>query len=559
MVRSNLISRFLWCSVALMGADGLVGRAWAQNELFVSNTSGNSITVYSRTANANTAPIRTLFGAATGLAVPTGIVVDTVNSELVEANNAANTISVFGETASGNTAPTRILGGASTGLSSPRGIAVDTVNNELFVANSNGSANSITVYSRTASGNTAPTRTLSGASTGLSSPDGIAVDTVNNELFVANNGGTTINVYGRTASGNTAPTRILNVVTDGRRVFVDTVNNELFVANGSNSSIFVYSRTASGNDAPLRTLAGASTGLSFPGGVIVDTVNNELLVGNGNFVTVYSRTASGNTAPTRTLSGASTGLIGASFLAVTTGSAPPPPSASTTTLTSSLNPSSSGQSVIFTASVSGSAGTPTGTMTFLDGAATIGTGTLNGSGVATLTTSTLAVGTHPITAQYAGSGTYAGSTSNVVNQTVNVVLQPSSTQLTANTTTAAPGQAITFSASVSGSAGIPGGTVTFRDGAATIGSGTLDATGAASLTLATLAPGAHTLNAVYAGNAVYNGSTSNNVVVTISAVTVVSAVSAPALSTAAQLALALGCLLAGAYIARRRGLSMSQP
>ena len=263
MLRSNLISRCLLCSVALMG---VMGRAWAQNELFVSDTSGNSITVYNRTANGNTAPIRTLFGAATGLAVPTGIVVDTVNSELVVANNAANWISVFGETASGNTAPARILGGASTGLANP---------------------------------------------------DGIAVDTVNNELFVANNGGTTINVYSRTANGNTAPTRILNVMTDGRRVFVDTVNNELFVANASNSSIFVYSRTASGNDAPLRTLVGASTGLAGPLGVVVDTVNNELLVGNQSSVLVYSRTASGNTAPTRTLSGASTGLIGASFLAVT--------------------------------------------------------------------------------------------------------------------------------------------------------------------------------------------------------------------------------------------------
>ena len=61
--------------------------------------------------------------------------------------------------------------------------------------------------------------------------------------------------------------------------------------------------------------------------------------------------------------------------------------ATTTSLASSLNPSVFGQSVTFTATVvkSSGAGTPTGTVTFQDGSATLGTGTLNASGVATLT------------------------------------------------------------------------------------------------------------------------------------------------------------------------------
>ncbi|TLY51289.1 MAG: hypothetical protein E6K53_07880 [Gammaproteobacteria bacterium] len=565
MLRSNLISRFLWCSIALMGADCLVGKAWAQNELFVSNQNAGSITVYGRTASGDTAPTRTL--STSGLGISGGMFVDTVNSELVELNKNTNTVYVFGETASGNTAATRTLVGASTGIMTPTSVVVDTVNNELLVAN-NGN-NSVTVYARTASGNTAPTRTLSGASTGLSSLAGIAVDTVNNELFSANNN-LSITVYGRTASGNTAPTRTLNVAASTGPshalggVFVDTVNNELFVSAfdsplSANASILVYSRTASGNTAPIRTLIGASTGLGFPLGVIVDTVNNELLVANQGVpsITAYPRTASGNTAPTRTLIGPSTGLSEPAYLAVTTGAAPPP-SASTTTLTSSVNPSASGQAVIFSASVSGSAGTPTGTVTFLDGATTIGSGTLNASGMATLTTSALAVGTHSITAQYAGSGTYAGSTSNLVNQTVNAVVLPSSTQLTVSPTTAAPGQAITFTASVSGSAGTPGGTVTFLDGATTIGTGTLDAVGVATLTTSALAVGTHPITAQYAGSGTYTSSTSSSVVVTIAVATVVPAAPAPAMSPAVQWALALCCLLAGAYAARRRRLSMSR-
>ena len=91
---------------------------------------------------------------------------------------------------------------------------------------------------------------------------------------------------------------------------------------------------------------------------------------------------------------------------------------SATALVSSLNPATVGQTVTFTATVTGSGGTPTGTVTFMDGAATLGTGTLNGAGLATFTTSALVAGTHPVTAVYGGDATYAGSTSGIVNQSI---------------------------------------------------------------------------------------------------------------------------------------------
>jgi hypothetical protein len=89
----------------------------------------------------------------------------------------------------------------------------------------------------------------------------------------------------------------------------------------------------------------------------------------------------------------------------------------TTTLTSSLNPSQFGQAVTFTAHVTGTGPAPTGNVKFLDGTTGIGLATLSG-GVAKLTKSTLAVGTHPITAQYLGDASSAKSTSAVVNQAV---------------------------------------------------------------------------------------------------------------------------------------------
>jgi subtilase family serine protease len=112
------------------------------------------------------------------------------------------------------------------------------------------------------------------------------------------------------------------------------------------------------------------------------------------------------------------GSVNASHLAAALVNAGSP---TTTTLISSLNPSASGVAVTFTATVATS-GTnpPTGTVTFNDGTTSLGTGTLNGSLIATLTTSALAVGANSITAVYGGDANNASSTSPVLTQTVSV-------------------------------------------------------------------------------------------------------------------------------------------
>ncbi len=93
----------------------------------------------------------------------------------------------------------------------------------------------------------------------------------------------------------------------------------------------------------------------------------------------------------------------------------------TTSLTSSQNPSNFGQPVTFTAQVTGQIGfykgRPTGTVSFFDGTTNIGNSNVN-SGIATLTTSTLAVGTHSMTATYNGDTNFAPSTSPVLHQVV---------------------------------------------------------------------------------------------------------------------------------------------
>jgi methionine-rich copper-binding protein CopC len=93
----------------------------------------------------------------------------------------------------------------------------------------------------------------------------------------------------------------------------------------------------------------------------------------------------------------------------------------TTALISSQNPSNFGQAVTFTATVTSSQFfkfQPTGTVSFYDGTTNIGNSNLNSGGVATLTTSTLAVGTHSMTATYNGDTNFVPSTSPVLYQVV---------------------------------------------------------------------------------------------------------------------------------------------
>jgi hypothetical protein len=92
---------------------------------------------------------------------------------------------------------------------------------------------------------------------------------------------------------------------------------------------------------------------------------------------------------------------------------------SSTTMTSSLNPSNSGQSVTLTANISGQfGGVATGTVTFNNGSTSLGTVSVSNSS-ASLATTTLPVGTDSITAVYTGDSNFTGSTSTAVSQVVN--------------------------------------------------------------------------------------------------------------------------------------------
>src|SRR4029077_20997632 len=135
--------------------------------------------------------------------------------------------------------------------------------------------------------------------------------------------------------------------------------------------------------------------------------------------------------------------------------------AATTAVVSSANQSAFGQAVTFTATVSSPGGTPTGTVTFLDGAISLGAATLSPSGMASLTTASLAVGPHSITASYGGDSNFNASSSSPLSQTVNRAATTVKSISSANPSVF--GQGVTFSAvvaPVAPGAGSPSGTVT---------------------------------------------------------------------------------------------------
>jgi hypothetical protein len=204
-------------------------------------------------------------------------------------------------------------------------------------------------------------------------------------------------------------------------------------------------------------------------------------------------------------------------------------SPTTTSVTSAPNPSAYGQAVTLTAAVtaSGGAGTPTGAITFSEGKGPLGTASLDNSGRASLTVSSLTVGSHNIAATYSGDGNFSDSSA-AVSQTIDK--SPTTTSFKVAPNPSVFGQAVTLTASVApsgGGAGAPSGTVTFSEGASTLGAASLDNTGQASITVSSLSVGSHNIAAAYGGDGNFSGSSSVGSETVNKSPTTTSATSAP--------------------------------
>jgi len=153
----------------------------------------------------------------TGLSLPEGIAFDPVNQKIAVTNNDVSTLQILDYNQLQS--PPLTIAGSGTGLSNPFGVYVDVdpnptlSHNEIGVANSGN--NSVTVYSYipqipVANSQIMLDRTLSGDETELSSPAGIAYDSSNDQIVVANGGNNSLTIYPRTNwinLGNQPPLR----------------------------------------------------------------------------------------------------------------------------------------------------------------------------------------------------------------------------------------------------------------------------------------------------------------------------------------------------------------
>jgi hypothetical protein len=180
--------------------------------------------------------------------------------------------------------------------------------------------------------------------------------------------------------------------------------------------------------------------------------------------------------------------------------------ATATALAVDANPVVVGQTETLRATVNSQAGTPTGSVTFLDGNTVLGTATVDANGQAVLTVS-LGVGHHAPTASFTGSGGFSGSISPAVTETVNPAVTTVAVGSSVNPAVA--GQAVTLTATVAAvapGAGTPTGTVTFEDGNVILGTVAVGADGSASFTTSFADAGDHAITAVYSGNPNFVGS-----------------------------------------------------
>jgi DNA-binding beta-propeller fold protein YncE len=233
----------------------------------------NMFVVFKREAKKFDAPIRTVRGPKTSMADPHGIYFDETHNEIVVANH-------------GNFRPGELITSytaydARESRQERTGNAFDEAARGQFVPSS------VTVYDGDAKGDVAPLRTIQGPTSHIDWPMGVAVDEVNNEIIVANNGDNSVLIFPRTAKGDVQPKRVIRGPLTGIKgpMGVAIAKGEVWVANFGDHTALVFPRLAAGNVAPLRILRNApsgkeTSGFGNPYAVAYDTKRHEVLVPN---------------------------------------------------------------------------------------------------------------------------------------------------------------------------------------------------------------------------------------------------------------------------------------
>ncbi len=374
--------------------------------------------------------------------------VGSLSAGIIVTNNALN---VSGSTEQISVSGTGLIAGDTTAtavVTSPTTAAIgqpvtvtatvtDTVTGHSSTVPTGGVSFMDTVGSTSISLNGGSPVTLSG---GIATLTGATLGTPGSHTITATYAG----VSGSFLTSTSTTTLAL---TKDNETIAGPVTQPVQVAAGQTGSVPV---TVTG---PYTGVAAATGSLSYS---VVNSSSTSVASGTANLtagssnstasIPVASSLMTGNYTIAISYAGDANYLAGTGTVTVSVGKKAP-----TVTLTSSATTVLSKNAVTFTATVASSSGTPTGSVTFLDGTTSLGTGTL-AQGVATLTTSALAAGVHTITAQYGGDANFIALTSSALTETVqdfSLTLSGSST----SSATVAPGGTATYDLVVGPSAG----------------------------------------------------------------------------------------------------------
>jgi DNA-binding beta-propeller fold protein YncE len=310
-----------------------VGVNHLTDEVILGDNNLWAIRVFNRTENtpagvAASTPKRVIHGPKSEIQFINGMYIDPANGDIYTVEtDTGDKVTVFDQNANGDVPAKRKWRIPHRGFS----LAVDEAKNEIYIGVHY--PPEIAVFDKNARDEDKPKRSIQGESTRLAYVHGMAVDTKNNRMFVANWGrvshyttaGTgrfedpSITVYPLNANGDTAPTTVIS----GNRtqlnwpaqMSINPNTGEIYVANDMGHSVLVFKSTDSGNVAPTRVIKGDRTGLSYPHGIYIDTKNNELWVTNfgKSSATVYPLMANGNVAPLRTIRSAPANKVSLKF------------------------------------------------------------------------------------------------------------------------------------------------------------------------------------------------------------------------------------------------------
>jgi 6-phosphogluconolactonase (cycloisomerase 2 family) len=303
------------------------------DRVIFSDENRHSLLVYDRktggASDDQTEPLQWIVGPKTRLGFIAGVEVDPPRKEFYTVNNdSGDLLTVFSYDDQGNVQPRRAL----TLPHQSWDVSLAPKRDEVAITVQQ--SNALSLYKRTATGTTAPIRTIRGLATELEDPHGVYFDETHNELITANHGNWTqirpyspydpivtdvgeyksgafhqasLTFHAADANGDIAPLRTIEGGLTGLNwpmgIDVDLGHDEIAVANYGDSSVRIFGRSEKGNVQPRRIIRGSLTQIVGPISVAIDTKNDELWVANygDHTAVVFSRTANGNVRPKRVI------------------------------------------------------------------------------------------------------------------------------------------------------------------------------------------------------------------------------------------------------------------